>query len=256
MSGHKPIVAVIGKGGVGKTTVTALLLRRLLAAGRVPVLAIDADPSACLGAALGVSVDGTLGSLRDRLRDDPDRPGSVPKSEWLALMAEQAIVEDKGFDLLTMGHPEGPGCYCFVNSLLRDYLDRLAASYRLVMVDCEAGQEHLSRRTTREPARLVCVVNGARMAAETVHRALALYAGLHGKLPPAVELVLNGFEPATAAAREAEARAAWGGACFTRVWTVPRDPAVSELDARGASLLGLPTDSPALRALEGWEAWA
>jgi CO dehydrogenase maturation factor len=247
------IVAVIGKGGVGKTTVTALLLRRLLEAAVTPVLAIDADPSSCLGSALGVRPNGTLGALRDRLRDDSGRPRSVAKSEWLALMAEEAIVEQGGFDLLTMGHPEGPGCYCFVNNLLRDYLDRLARSYRLALVDCEAGQEHLSRRTARQPDRLVCVTNRSRMGAETIRRALALYEGLHERLPKRVELVLNGFEPDEPLATEMTAVASGGQFAFSRVWRVPNDSQIALFESAGWSLLEIDAATPALRALDGWE---
>jgi CO dehydrogenase maturation factor len=253
MSALAPVVAVIGKGGVGKTTITSLLLKRLLDSGKTPVLAIDADPASCLGPALGVKATGTLGALRDRMREDRDRPGSVPKSDWLAIMAEEAIAEEHGFDLLTMGHPEGAGCYCFVNNLVRDYLERLAASYRLVLVDCEAGQEHLSRRTAREPERLVCVVNRSRMAAEVVRRSLELYASLHGKPPAKVDLVLNGFDRGEPLCAQAEALARPSHATFTSTWTVPRDPAVADHEARGQSLLELPAASPALAALSRWE---
>ena len=117
------IVAVIGKGGVGKTTVTSLLLKRLLSAGRTPLLAIDADPSNCLGSSLGIAVQKTLGDFRETICDSPDRPASMSHAEWLALKAEDAMVENPGFDLLTMGRPEGKGCYCFVNNLIRDHLD-------------------------------------------------------------------------------------------------------------------------------------
>jgi CO dehydrogenase maturation factor len=244
---------VIGKGGVGKTTITALLLARLLRAGRTPVLAIDADPSSCLGAALGTPTGVTLGALRDRMRADDARPASVAKSDWLALMAEEAIVESRGFDLLTMGHPEGPGCYCFVNNLLRDYLERLAASYRVVLVDCEAGQEHLSRRTTQVPDRLVCVTNRSRMGAETIRRSLALFEGLHGRLPARIELVLDGLEANEPLAAELTGVAAGGSFAFARVWTVPHDAEVSAFERAGRSLLELPEPSPARAALAGWE---
>ncbi len=124
------LIAVIGKGGAGKTTVTALLLRRLLDARHVPVLAVDADPSNCLGPMLGLAIDRTLADLRDGMRDTPDRPASMSQAEWLSIRAEEALIENNGFDLLTMGHPEGPGCYCFVNNVIRGYLDRLTRSYK------------------------------------------------------------------------------------------------------------------------------
>lgn len=255
MSTPSPVVAIIGKGGVGKTTVTALLLAQLLRAGRTPVLAIDADPSACLGKALGCDVDVTIGSLRDRLRSDEGRPESLSKSQWLALVAEEAICEQQRFDLLIMGHPEGRGCYCFVNNLVGDYLERLSANYRAVLVDCEAGQEHLSRRTAREPSRLVCVVNRSRMAAETIARSLALYSELHEGRMPALDLVLNRFsakEPL--AATFSEIAAGEGRFRFDGVYRVPDDPLVAAAEAAGQPLSSLPLESEALASLAGWEA--
>ena len=179
------IVAVVGKGGVGKTTVTALLLRRLLDGKETPVLAIDADPSSCLGAALGIPVERTLAEEREALRDGEGRPPSMSQADWLALKTEELLVEREGFDLLTMGRPEGPGCYCFANNLIRGNLDRLGRAYRHVLLDCEAGLEHLSRRTSGRPDALVCVASRARMAAETIARALAIYRELTRLAAPA-----------------------------------------------------------------------
>ncbi len=247
------IVAIVGKGGVGKTTVSALLLKRLIDSGRTPVLAIDADPSSCLGSALGVEVDGSLGALRDQLRHDENRPPSISKSEWLALMGEEAIVEERGFDLLTMGHPEGPGCYCFVNNLLRDYLNRLARNYRLVLVDCEAGQEHLSRRTTGSPDRVVCVTNRSRMGAETIQRAMTLYESLHNGFPASLDLVLNGFERGEPLGEELASIASSGSFTFDKVWRIPLDKKVKKFEFSKRSLLELDIASPAVKALSGWE---
>jgi CO dehydrogenase maturation factor len=247
------IIPIIGKGGVGKTTVTALLLRRLLDARKTPVLAIDADPSSCLGAVLGVEIETTLGTLRDRLRDDPNRPQSMAKSDWLAFMAEEAIIEEKGYDLLTMGHPEGPGCYCFVNNLLRDYLERLGKNYRIVLIDCEAGQEHLSRRTTARPDHLVCVTNRSRMGALTIQRSLELFERLHGMLPSTLELVLNGISEDDERLHDLTAAATYAARPFDRIWNVPEAPEISRADAAGTSILEVQPVSTAIHALQGWE---
>jgi CO dehydrogenase maturation factor len=244
-------VAVIGKGGVGKTTVSAILLRRLLDSKQTPVLAIDADPSNCLGPALGVAVGQTLADMREELRDN-SRPASMSSGEWLALRAEEAMVENSGFDLLTMGRPEGKGCYCYVNNLIRDHLDRLSRSYRHVLLDCEAGLEHLSRRTSGRPDVLVCVTNRARMGARTIERALSLYADLNGGLPR-VDLVLNQFEEGEPLAAEMAAVAAGAVASFARIYTVPRDSQVASFESEGKSLLELSPSSPAPAALREWE---
>jgi CO dehydrogenase maturation factor len=245
------IIAVVGKGGAGKTSMTALLLRRLLELGQTPVLAIDADPSSCLGSVLGLTVGSTLGELRDELRDPAGRPESMSSGEYLALRAEEAMIEAKGFDLLTMGHPEGKGCYCFVNNLIRDHLDRLSRGYRHVLLDCEAGLEHLSRRTAGRPDLLACVCNRSRMAAETVHRALLLFRGLHGDLPR-VDLLLNGFAPGEPAAEELAAIARGAEPEFARRLVVPHDPALADSERAGRSLLELDGESAAWRALQRW----
>ena len=238
------IVAVIGKGGVGKTTIASLILRRLLECGETPVLAIDADPANCLGHALGIAEGRTLADMREELREGAGRPLSMSSAEWFALQAEDAMVESTGFDLLTMGRPEGKGCYCFVNNLIRDHLDRLSRSYRHVLVDCEAGLEHLSRRTSGRPDLLVCVANRSRMAAETVRRSLDLYQDLHGGPPPRADLVLNQCG--------AEQAGEMGGR-FRQVLMLPADPRIAECDSTGGSLLTLSAASPAVSALAAWE---
>ena len=248
------IIAVIGKGGAGKTTVTSLLIRRLLELGETPVLAIDADPSNCLGPALGVEVGKTLADSRETLRAGDGRPPSMSSAEWLALAAEEAVVESEGFDLLTMGRPEGKGCYCFVNNLIRDHLAHLSRGYRHVVMDCEAGLEHLSRRTSGHPDALVCVANRSRMAAETVRRSLALYRELHSELPPRVELMLNLFRESDLLAAEMMGIASDGRAPFTRIFTIPPDPEVAAFESAGMSLLELSPASAARAALQTWKA--
>jgi CO dehydrogenase maturation factor len=247
------ILAVIGKGGVGKTTITSLLLRRLMESGHTPLLTIDADPSSCLGSALGVPVGRTLAELRESMRDRDDRPPSMSPSEWLDIQTQHAMVERAGFDLLTMGRPEGKGCYCYVNNLIRDQLDRLARSYRHVLLDCEAGLEHLSRRTSGSPDVLVCVTNRSRMAAETIRRSLALYRELHGELPRRVELVLNTFDPGDPLVAELTGIASGGGSPFSRVLAIPLDPQVASCESAGTSLLTLSPTAPAMTALQAWE---
>jgi CO dehydrogenase maturation factor len=246
------IVAVVGKGGVGKTTISSLLLRCLIEAGKTPLLAIDADPSNCLGPALGIKVEKSVADLRERMRENDEKPSSMSSGEWWALLAEEAISENNGFDLLTMGRPEGKGCYCFVNNLIRDHLDRLAKSYRHIVLDCEAGLEHLSRRTGGRPDALVCVTNRSRMAAETIRRCLSLFENLHGALPPRVDLMLNGFEEGDSQALAAAEIAGGGRNCFTRTFFVPRDASVALFESMGRPLFELDSQAPALRALRGW----
>jgi CO dehydrogenase maturation factor len=151
------LAAMSGKGGSGKTTLAALVLRRLLHLGVRPILAVDADPNATLGLALGAPVEDTIADLRDRLGEAALEPSAVPKERLLDKWLAELLVEAPGFDLLTMGRPEGPKCYCYVNGLLRRYLKELRGNYAALVVDCEAGMEYLSRLTVDDIDTLVLV---------------------------------------------------------------------------------------------------
>ena len=141
------IIAVAGKGGVGKTTISAMLVQYLLKIDK-PVLAVDADPNSNLNAALGLEYEETIADIREKVKKQT--PVNFSKSEFFGLKLEEAIVEGNGFDLLVMGRPEGPGCYCAINNILRDYLEKVSKKYKFVVIDNEAGMEHLSRRTAAD----------------------------------------------------------------------------------------------------------
>lgn len=140
-------IAVAGKGGTGKSTFVALLIYHLIKEKKIPILAVDADPNSNLNELLGLEYKETVADIREQMRDDKIPPG-MSKPEYLDYSLEQIKIESKNLDLLVMGRPEGAGCYCFVNELLRNYLSRLSKNYYAVIMDNEAGMEHLSRRTT------------------------------------------------------------------------------------------------------------
>jgi CO dehydrogenase maturation factor len=151
-------IAVSGKGGSGKTTLAAMITRYLLEQPeRKSLIVVDADPNACLGLTLGVEPEVTIADIREEARAKPPSNTGMDKVRSVEYGIQQAIVEAKGFDLLTMGRPEGPSCYCAVNNMLRKFLDQLSTQYDYVIIDNEAGMEHLSRRTTNN-VDLLCIV--------------------------------------------------------------------------------------------------
>jgi len=151
-------IAISGKGGSGKTTLAAMIIRFLLEqADRKAVLAVDADPNSCLGIMLGVQPAATVADIREDARAKPPSNAGMYKVRSVEYGIQQAISEAEGFDLLTMGRPEGPSCYCAVNNMLRKFMDELSSQYQFVIIDNEAGMEHLSRRTTNN-VDLLCIV--------------------------------------------------------------------------------------------------
>ena len=169
------IVAVAGKGGVGKSTISALLVQIL--AGRVdgPVLAVDADPNSNLGEKLGVKADLTIGSLREDIMKRSDEVSSgTSKPEAVLYQVRLAVIEGKDFDLITMGRSEGKGCYCYINGLLRTFLDAEMEKYPYIVIDNEAGMEHLSRRTCSRMDVLVVVSDPTVIGLRTAGRILEL----------------------------------------------------------------------------------
>ena len=169
------IVAVAGKGGVGKSTLSALLVKAAAERTRTVVMAIDADPNSNLGDKLGMKVEHTIGELReDLLRKAEELSAGLSKHELVRYQMEMAKVEGSNFDLLTMGRPEGRGCYCYINNILRTFIDEAMDSYEYAVIDNEAGMEHLSRRTTKRMDVLLVVSDNTKLGVETAKRILAL----------------------------------------------------------------------------------
>jgi len=149
------IIALAGKGGVGKTTISALLIKYLTERGMTPILAVDADANANLNELLGLELGTTIGQIRKELKGE--MPPNMTRDQYMEMKVHQALVEAPGFDLMAMGQPDGPGCYCAANQHLAMTMDHLAGNYQYILVDNEAGMEHLSRMNLRDIDYLIVV---------------------------------------------------------------------------------------------------
>ncbi len=168
------VIAFGGKGGSGKTTLASMVLRQLVRLGRKPVLAVDADPNSTLALTLGVETGGTIAELRDRMGEAAQEISEIPKDRLMDQWLAEILTEDVGFDVLTMGRPEGPKCYCYVNGLLRRYIKELHDNYDIILVDCEAGMEYLSRLVVDDVDALVLVAEATALGLTTARRILEL----------------------------------------------------------------------------------
>ena len=239
------LFAVSGKGGVGKTTVSALIVRRLIARGRTPVLAVDADPNTCLDLALGVRAEDTIGAIREETKKlaAAGETKGISKQELLELKIAQALVEAEKFDYIAMGRPEGPGCYCYANNVLRSVLSRLADHYPAVVLDNEAGLENLSRRIVRGVDALVLVTDGSRAGRETVLRLHAL-AGEMEIAYRRLALVVNRVRGEAPAFDPGELQRATGA---ETVVVLPDDPEIARRAEEGLTLLEDMDDNPVIQ---------
>lgn len=176
-------IAVSGKGGTGKTTICALIINYLLKKRLIPVLAVDADPNATLADALGVRFENTIGNiLDDFLKQKEGLPFGVVKESMIECKLFEVLIEEKGFDLLVMGHGEGPGCYCYPNSVLKDYIDKLSSKYKYTIIDNQAGLEHLSRRTNGDLDVLLLISDPSLKGIKTAGRLQNLVKNLNLKV--------------------------------------------------------------------------
>ncbi len=244
------VIALAGKGGTGKTSIAGLTIRYLIEKKKKSVLAVDADSNACLNEVLGVDVHATIGRLREEslrtIRNGDERPGGMSMEQLFDYQVQQSIVESKGFDLIVMGRPEGPGCYCAANNIIKKYTDSLSETYSYVVIDNEAGMEHLSRRTTHKVDLLLIVsdptVRGIKTAQriEGLVRELALEVDKHALLVNRV--------------RENEMDDLGGFAAQLGLEVagfIPQDKNIFEFDLRGRAIIDLPGDSPAVSAVYG-----
>jgi len=241
-------IAVAGKGGTGKTTLAGLLIRRLAEHKTGPILAIDADPASNLNTVLDLPLEKTVGDVREETSEKARAnmlEAGIAKSDLLDYEINSSLVEGTNVDLLAMGRPEGPGCYCAANSMLRLIIDKIADSYPWVVIDNEAGLEHLSRRTTRDVDVLFIVSDATVRGITTAGRVAALLGELETKVGRhylIVNRAAQGLSP------ELEAAIVDNGLDLLAV--LPDDPAVAEFDAAGKPLVGLPADSTLSAALE------
>jgi CO dehydrogenase maturation factor len=240
-------IAVAGKGGTGKTTFAAMTVKYLIERGFDPVLAIDADPSANLNLALGLALYETVGQIREETKQEVSagtfRRG-ISKPDWYNYRINECLVEGEGVDLLAMGRPEGPGCYCAANNMLRQCIDRLGSQYSFVVIDNEAGMEHISRQTTRNVDLLFIISDPSQrglIAAQHIER---LARSLDSRIGQSY-LVLNnvvGELPEAFQERVEEMDVTLKG-------ILPRDAAVQECDLLGRPLVQMSKDAAVYHAI-------
>ncbi|UCH58232.1 MAG: P-loop NTPase [Candidatus Bathyarchaeota archaeon] len=242
------VISISGKGGTGKTTLTALLLKWLIQNTEEIPLVVDADPSTNLPDILGVKLPRTVGQASKEMKDRIEARALSPtlsKKDILEADVFQTLVEEERFDLLAMGRTEGEGCYCFVNNVLTRILDTLTGNYSVTLLDMEAGLEHLSRRTDRDLDAMIVVTDPSKMGFETARRIKELTEEVHIDVKD-IYLVGNRFPPEMEGLLKETAEELG----LELAGAIPVDLNVMTYNMTGKPLLDLPEDSPAYEAIE------
>jgi CO dehydrogenase maturation factor len=239
-------IALAGKGGVGKTTVAALVVEALRNKNITPVLAVDADPNSTLGEVLGMKWKTTVSDVLERTKGMRNIPDGLSKTAALEMQLSECIAESKGVDLLVMGHPEGPQCYCSANNVLREFMSKLSSNYRAVVLDNEAGMEHLNRRTTNDIDVLLIVSDPSALGLRTAKRIKELVERMTFLTIRSKFLIVNrvsGANPPDAGlVKEIGLQVAA---------EVPLEPEIERLNLSGGRMAELRSDSAVLSAIGG-----
>lgn len=236
------IIALAGKGGTGKTTIAALLVRIIKEEGLGSVLAVDADPNSNLSEALGMESKETIGRILDDIAAHPDKiPSGMTKDRFIEYQVQSAVAEGMGYDILTMGKPEGPGCYCYVNNVLRNIMAKLIKDYDYVVIDNEAGLEHLSRRTTRTADCLLIISDATVVGIKAAERIKDLADELDVKIKKRV-LIINRVDRDIEKERLRSLKTDYAG-------FLPCDNQIEKISLNGNSMLDLKDDAVSLTNL-------
>lgn len=239
------VIAVAGKGGVGKTTLCGLLIQYLCEKGKTPVLAVDADANSNLNEVLGVEVEMTLGEVREQIENAANSaknpiPASMSKADYAEIMLNRCLVEEDDYDMLVMGRTQGKGCYCYVNGLLQAQVQRLTPNYKYMVVDNEAGMEHISRGILPKVDTVILVSDCSRRGVQAVGRIAALVREC-GLNPNTIGLIVNRAPGGVLNEGTREEIQKQG---LTLFGVVPQDQDVYEFDCDGRPTIELPVDSP------------
>lgn len=230
------IIALAGKGGVGKSTISSQLIRALSKSGIV--LAVDADPNSNLGDKLGIKTAGTIGSLRNEVVANPDMvPAGVSKQDYITNHVRQVMAEADNVDLLVMGRPEGEGCYCFTNGVLKGCFADMIPNYKYVVVDNEAGMEHMSRKILPRADVLILVSDPTKTGIHTARRLSKLADEVGMRVSRRILVINNATGPVQPLTREA-----WQMG-FDEVLVMPHDEFISQAAMEG-EYLKVPSDTP------------
>ena len=244
------VIAVAGKGGVGKTTLTGLIIQYLGEKGKGPILAVDADANSNLNEVLGVKVETTLGDIREEVAGAEMAaknpiPSGVSKADYMEFKFDDALVESDNFDLLVMGRTQGKGCYCFVNGLLQAQIQRLEKNYPYIIVDNEAGMEHISRGVLPNMETAILVSDCSRRGVQAAGRIAQLIkeCNMH---PRQVGLIVNRAPDGKLNEGTREEIEKQG---LHLLGVVPQNDTVYEYDCDGTPTVDLPEDSPVKKAV-------
>ncbi|UOO37453.1 AAA family ATPase [Oscillospiraceae bacterium CM] len=237
-------IAVAGKGGTGKTTLCGIIVDYLAKSGKGPILAVDADPNSNLNEVLGVDIQTTLGEIREKMQykdnENEELPSSMTKQEYTEYMFNDALIEEDNYDMLVMGRTQGAGCYCYVNGVLKTQIDKYKGGYRYIVVDNEAGLEHISRGILPRIDILLMVSDASRRGIQAVGRVAVMVEEL--KLKPGVaKLIINRAPNGQLDAgllEEIEKQK------LDLIGVVPQDDTIYRYDADGKPSSEVPESSP------------
>jgi len=235
-------IALAGKGGTGKTTVAGMLIKYLISKGKVPVLAVDADSNANLNEVLGLEMGSTLGQAREEMKKG-NVPNGMTKDIFMSMKMEQAIVDSDGYDLVVMGQPEGQGCYCAANTLLTGFLERLTGNYPYLVMDNEAGMEHISRLTTSNVDILLTIADTSRRGLQAAIRINKLSQDLNIGVGQSYLIINQAKAEPTPAVLKIIADEG-----MELAGTIPEDDTVYDFDLNGRPTVDIPEDNAALKA--------